>query len=55
MPKGKLTTKQKKLASAVAHGWEPKGSAAGMTKAAAKKLHAESTGKYAPSKKKKRS
>jgi hypothetical protein len=54
MPKGKLTNKQKKLAAAVAHGWEPTGSAAGMTKSAAKKLHAESTGKYAPRKKKRK-
>jgi len=50
MPKN-MSEKQKKLMSAISHGFKPTGKAADIPKSVAKKLHAESKGKYAPKKK----
>ena len=39
------TVKQAKVMSAVAHGWKPKGSAAGIPVKVAKEFHAADAGK----------
>lgn len=40
------TPKQRKVMSAIAHGWRPKGSAAGIPKKVAEEFHDKDRGKY---------